>query len=188
MPEDVQKIHDIQKAANSVLPTVFQGNYNAVARHIEGDLVPLLRRLGMSLYAYSPIGGGFLVKDSASVLGGNHEGRFNNKMASGAMYSTIYGKETLLNALDEWGQIAKDAGITKAALAYRWTSYHTLLDPKYGDAIIIGARKPEQLEETLSAIEAGPLDNLTVERVNAIWGKVKAEAPRDNWNSYSSLQ
>jgi len=103
------------------------------------------------------------------------------------MYSTIYSKETLLNALDQWGEIAKGAGITKAALAYRWVSYHSELNPKYGDSIIVGARKTEQLEETLVAIEAGPLDKTTAEKAGAIWSKVKAEAPRDNWHSYASL-
>jgi len=184
LPEDVQKVYDIQKAANSVLPTVFQGNYNPVSRHIEEDLFPLLRKLGMSLYAYSPIAGGFLVKDSASIRSKDLEGRFSDKTNSGNMYSSIYAKETLLNALDEWGEIAKEAGITKAALSYRWVSYHSALSPKYGDGIIVGARKTEQLEETLVAIEAGPLDKAIADKAGAIWSKVKAEAPRDNWNSF----
>jgi aryl-alcohol dehydrogenase-like predicted oxidoreductase len=186
LPQDVQKVYDIQKAAKSVLPTVFQGNYNAVSRHIEEDLFPLLRKLNISFYAYSPIAGGFLVKDSNAIRTKELEGRFTDKMMSGAMYSTLYGKEVLLNALDEWGEIAKGAGITKAALAYRWIAYHSKLDPKYGDSIIVGARKTEQLEETLVAIEAGPLDRATAEKAGAIWAKVKDEAPRDNWNSYSS--
>ncbi|TVY80785.1 Oxidoreductase sirO [Lachnellula suecica] len=188
LAEDVQRIYDIQKAANSVLPTVFQGNYNAVSRHIEEDLFLLLRRLDISFYAYSPIAGGFLVKDSAGIRSKEVEGRFNDQSSSGATYSTIYAKESLLSALDEWGETAEGAGISKAALAYRWISYHSELDPKYGDAVIIGARKTEQLEETLVAIEAGPLDKATAEKAGAIWEKVKAEAPRDNWNSYHSLR
>lgn len=153
---------------------------------MEEDLFPLLRKLNISFYAYSPIAGGFLVKDSASIRAKDLEGRFSDKTMSGAMYSTIYGKDSLLQALDEWGEIAKDAGILKAGLAYRWTAYHSKLDPKYGDAIIVGARKTEQLEETLVAIEAGPLDQATAEKAGAIWAKVKNEAPRDNWNSYAS--
>ena len=51
MPADVQRIYDIQSAAKSVLPTVYQGNYNAVARHVEQSLFPLLRNLNISFYA-----------------------------------------------------------------------------------------------------------------------------------------
>ena len=51
MPADVQRIYDIQSAAKSVLPTVYQGNYNAVARHVEQSLFPLLRKLKISFLA-----------------------------------------------------------------------------------------------------------------------------------------
>jgi aflatoxin B1 aldehyde reductase len=104
------------------------------------------------------------------------------------MYTTMYGKESLYQALDEWAEIAKDAGISKAALAYRWIAYHSALKRESGDAIILGASKVGQLEESLEAIERGPLDEKTVERVDAIWTKVEHEAPLDNYNSFASLQ
>lgn len=185
-PEDVQKIYDIQKANDSVLPTVFQGNYNAVSRHIEADLFPLLHKLKISFYAYSPIAGGFLVKNSEQLRVKDDTGRFNPNSRAGSMYSTMYGKESLYQALDEWGQIAKDAGITKAALAYRWITYHSALKAENGDAVIVGASKSSQLEETLEAVEAGPLNPGIAERANAIWEKVKDEAPLDNYHSFAS--
>ena len=104
------------------------------------------------------------------------------------MYTTMYGKESLYQALDEWAEIANDAGISKAALAYRWIAYHSALKRENGDAIILGASKVGQLEESLEAIERGPLDEKTVERVDAIWSKVEHEAPLDNYNSFASLQ
>ncbi|KAG0646182.1 Oxidoreductase sirO [Hyphodiscus hymeniophilus] len=183
---DVQKIYDIQSAAGAVLPTVFQGNYNAVARHIESDLFPLLRKLKISFYAYSPIAGGFLVKTSATIRANEDTGRFGPKARTGKMYTTMYGKESLLGALDEWGNIANDAGISKAALAYRWITYHSALKKEYGDGIIIGASKVSQLEETLKVIEDGPLDSKIAERVDQIWKKVEQEAPLDNYNSYAA--
>ena len=103
------------------------------------------------------------------------------------MYTTMYGKESLYQALDEWANIANDAGISKAALAYRWIAYHSALKRGNGDAIILGASKVGQLEESLEAIERGPLDEKTVERVDAIWSKVEHEAPLDNYNSFASL-
>lgn len=184
---DVQRIYDIQSAAGSILPSVFQGNYNAVSRHVETDLFPLLRKLKISFYAYSPIAGGFLVKSSAALRAKDDGGRFGPNSRTGKMYSTMYGKESLYEALDEWEHIAKDAGISKAALAYRWITYHSGLQKQYGDGIIVGASKVAQLDETLKVIEDGPLDTKTVTKIEEIWKKVEHEAPLDNYNSFAAL-
>ncbi|CZR52810.1 related to aldehyde reductase (GliO) [Phialocephala subalpina] len=182
--EDVQKIYDIQAAAGSVLPSVFQGNYNAVSRHIEEDLFPLLHKLKISFYAYSPIAGGFLVKNSAQLRVKDDPGRFGTSSRVGEMYTTMYGKESLFQAVDEWADIAKDAGISKAALAYRWITYHSALKKANGDAVIVGASKAAQLEETLKAVEDGPLEDSIAKRASGIWAKVKDEAPLDNYHSF----
>ena len=163
---------------------MYQGNYNAITRVIEGDLFPLLRKLRIQFYAYSPIAGGFLVKTSDQVRSRDVEGRFNGKEIAGQIYTGMYAKESMYKALDEWQVIAKDAGISKAALAYRWVTYHSALSKESGDALIFGASSIAQLEETLTAIEAGALDAHTVGKVNDIWDIVKHEAPKDNANSY----
>jgi len=100
----------------------------------------------------------------------------------------MYGKETLYSALDEWGEIAKDAGISKAALAYKWVAFHSELKREYGDAVIVGASKVAQLEESLGAIEEGPLEEGIAERASQVWGKAEGEAPLDNWNSFTALK
>ena len=94
------------------------------------------------------------------------------------MYNRLYGKETLFKALEEWEQIAAEAGITKAALAYRWILWHSKLDGALGDGIIFGPRTLEQLEETLVATEAGPLKDTAAEKIENIWKKIEGEAPK----------
>ncbi|KAK6582077.1 hypothetical protein PZA11_005774 [Diplocarpon coronariae] len=187
-PDAVQEVYDIQTKANSVRPSVFQGNYNAVARHMESDLFPLLRKLNISFYAYSPIAGGFLVKESQQLRDQSIAGRFGANSQIGDMYIKMYTKPSLLEALDEWGVIAKDAGVPKAALAYRWIAYHSALKASCGDAIIIGASRPSQVEDTLSYIEAGPLDAKIAERASGLWKQIEKDAPIDNWNSHSILK
>ena len=49
--EDVQKIHDICKREGYPLPTVYQGDYSAIARKQEEELLPLLRKLGIVSFA-----------------------------------------------------------------------------------------------------------------------------------------
>jgi aflatoxin B1 aldehyde reductase len=104
------------------------------------------------------------------------------------MYTSMYGKESLYQALDEWGVIAEDAGISKAALAYRWITFHSALKGANGDAVIVGASKSAQLEETLNAVDDGPLPESVAARASGIWEKVEHEAPLDNYNSFMALK
>jgi aflatoxin B1 aldehyde reductase len=57
---EVMEIYHICKQRGFVLPTVYQGMYNALTRDVERELFPCLRRLGMSFYAYNPLAGGLL--------------------------------------------------------------------------------------------------------------------------------
>jgi aflatoxin B1 aldehyde reductase len=115
-------------------------------------------------------------------------GRFGPNSRTGDMYTSMYGKESLFQALDEWDVIAKDAGISKAALAYRWIVFHSALKGANGDAVIVGATKSAQLEETLTAVEQGPLPESVAARASGIWEKVEHEAPLDNYNSFMALK
>ncbi len=124
------------------------------------------------------------MRSSAQIRAQEDAGRFGAGAATGAMYSTMYNKESLFKALDEWEHIASDAGISKAALAYRWITYHSALEREHGDGVIIGATKVSQLEETLKVIEDGPLDAKTADRVDQIWKTVEHEAPLDNYHSF----
>ena len=45
--EDVQKIYDICKREGYPLPSVYQGDYSAIARKQEEELLPTLRKLGI---------------------------------------------------------------------------------------------------------------------------------------------
>jgi aflatoxin B1 aldehyde reductase len=182
-PEDVQSIYDISKSKGFVLPTVYQGNYSPVARLQDDTLFPVLRKLNIAFYAYSPLAGGFLTKTKKSIEEG--AGRFNLD-AIGGMYHAMYVKPSYLEALAEWEQIANEEGCSKAELAYRWVSYHSPLKPEQGDGIIIGASRLEQLDQTIKGLKKGPLKPETVKAVDAVWEKVKHDAPLDNFHSFAA--
>jgi len=177
-PADTEKAYAICKAKGYVLPTVYQGNYSPVARRQETELFPTLRKLGIAFYAYSPLAGGFLTKTAQQIEEG--AGRFG-KEALGGMYRQMYMKPAYLEALAKWEAVAAEEGCSRAELAYRWVTYNCPLKPEFGDAIIIGASKVEQLEDTLKGIEAGPLSAKAVEGIDKIWEGIKHEAPLDNF-------
>ena len=168
-------------------PTVYQGNYNPVARRYDTTLIPLLRELKIAFYAYSPLAGGFLVKDVATLKvndsqrGG--EGRWDPSSQVGAIYHDRYNRPALLHALTDWESIANEARCSKAELAYRWVRYNSILKPEYGDMIILGASSGKQLEETLKGINNGPLDEAIAKKIDRVWEAVKDEAPLDNFHA-----
>ncbi|CAH0036320.1 unnamed protein product [Clonostachys solani] len=181
-PEEVQKFYDAAVANDCVVPTVYEGAYNAVGRLPELELFPLLRKLGIAYNAYSPIAGGLLAKPKEDFLAG--VSRFDTDTFLGKLYSAIYNKPSFLEALDSWGRIAEEAGISRAELAFRWVVYHSALKGEHGDGIIFGARDATQEKETLKFINAGPLPENVAKKASDVWGIVQADATFDNWSGY----
>lgn len=179
-PDEVEEVVKVCKTKGFVPPTAYQGNYSPVARRQDTELLPVLRKHGISFYAYSPLAGGFLTKTKEEILAKN-TGRFTEQ-AVGGLYLELYGKPSLIEGLATWNEIATSHGIGKAELAYRWVAYNSPLSNEHGDAIIIGASRMEQLEESLAWFEKGPLPESAVLGIDQFWDSVKNEAGLDNFN------
>jgi aflatoxin B1 aldehyde reductase len=180
----VQEVYDISEKNGWVKPTVYQGNYNPVARHAETELFPLLKKLGIAYYAYSPIAGGFLTKTAADLDSG--AGRFNAQ-AIGGLYVKLYDKPEMREALVKWNAIAEDEGVAKAELAYRYVAFHSKLagdDFAKGEenGVIFGASSHGQIEGTLEGLERGKLSEKAVQGIEEIWESVRGVAPLDNFS------
>ncbi|KAJ1552111.1 hypothetical protein HK405_012625 [Cladochytrium tenue] len=187
LPYEVEDVVRVARDKGYVLPSVYQGNYNAVARGMEAELFPVLRKHGIAFYAYSPLAGGFLTKSKAQFqAGAKGEGRFTEGGGDLAnLYRELYVKPKLLDALDTWAAISQDAGIPRAELAYRWVRYHSALRADHGDTIIVGATTLDQLRQTLVGLDKGPLPAEIVRRIDGVWEDVRDEAVLDNFNSSS---
>ncbi|KAJ9210433.1 hypothetical protein DTO166G4_7990 [Paecilomyces variotii] len=182
--QELTSLYTYASSKSYILPTIYKGNYNPIARHSETELFPLLRNLGISFRAYSPLAGGFLAKSPEDMAraAADKGGRFDTSTAIGQMYDIMYNKPALKGILGEWDAISKEAGVSKAALANRWVAFHSALDgERFGDGMIMGARRPEQLREMLEAVREGPLEEWVVKRIDAIWKVVKDDAPVDNY-------
>ncbi|KAJ6561908.1 aldehyde reductase [Mycena capillaripes] len=182
-PTDVQRVYDIAKEKGYPLPTVYQGNYSAVARKQETELIPVLRKLGIAFYVYSPIAGGLLTKTSQQLReGGKDAGRYAKGDMMEGLYGGLYNKPSYYKALDLWGEAAEAAGCSRAELAYRWVAFDSAVDAKYGDAVIFGASKHSQITETLSWLKHGSVGAAAKAKIDEIWKVVEHEAPVDNYH------
>lgn len=150
--------------------TSVQPRYNLLYRANERDLFPLCREVGIGVIPYNPLAGGLLT--------GKHrreeratEGRFTLGNA-GAMYSDRYWHDAEFDTVDALRPIAQEAGISLAQLAVGWV----LAQPAV-TAPIVGASRPEQLDDALAAVEH-PLDGDLVsqlDRLTTHWRRSDAE-------------
>ncbi|MBN3310528.1 ARK72 reductase, partial [Amia calva] len=177
---EVAEVYCICKNNNWILPTVYQGMYNATTRQVETELLPCLHHYGMRFYAYNPLAGGLLTgkykyedKD-----GSQPEGRF-----FGNTWAEVYRywKKDHFQAIDVVQKALDVAyGSSKPSLtaaAIRWMYHHSQLQGERGDGVIVGMSTMEQLQENLSACEGGPLEPAVVEAFRQAWDLVAHECP-----------
>jgi aryl-alcohol dehydrogenase-like predicted oxidoreductase len=172
----VQHVYDVCRDKGFVLPTVYEGLYNPVNRLPEEELFPLLRKLGIAFNAYSVLAGGFLTKTRSHIING--EGRFGKDQYRG-LYSEQYNNEAFLQALNDWGAVAEQEGVTRADLAHRWMVHHSALKADLGDGILLGGRF-SQLEEMLDGIKRGPLSETAVEKIQGLWERLRPSVKYEN--------
>ncbi|KAL6235500.1 hypothetical protein BDW75DRAFT_209237 [Aspergillus navahoensis] len=178
--QEVEALVHVAKENNMIAPTVYEGQYSALARRAETDLLPVLRKHGIEFRAFSPIAGGLLTKD-ADHFEKIKTGRWDPNTMVGALYRHMYNKPSMLEALKMWEAISRETGIPKVELAYRWVTNNSALRGELGDKVIFGARNLEQLRETLGILKKGPLSEDVVERIEQVWELVKEDAPRQGY-------
>jgi aflatoxin B1 aldehyde reductase len=173
---EVAEIMGIMKQNNWVRPTVYQGGYNAVKRNVEVELIPCLRHFGIKFYAYGPLAGGLLVgkildEDSLKNTKG---GRWDPSVSH--MAPLLHEQcRPLLPILRELKELLDVYNVRMAEVAQRWLQHHSALQP--GDAVILGAASPQQMEDNIVQCEGGPLPDEIVKLLEGAWQKAKAVAP-----------
>ncbi|KAJ7037906.1 NADP-dependent oxidoreductase domain-containing protein [Mycena alexandri] len=167
---EVARVCEICRHNGWVMPTVYQGAYNAQHRAIEAELVPCLRAYGISLYAFNPLAAGFLTsaytRDKAEFDTGD---RFDPSQPAGKYLRARYWHEPNFKALDLLRPEIAKHGITESEAAFRWLAHHSVLKKELGDAVILGASSPKHLEENLAALDKGPLPEEVVQALEGGW-------------------
>ncbi|KAK7909131.1 hypothetical protein PG985_015009 [Apiospora marii] len=180
--DDVQRFHDYGKAKGYVLPTVYQGLYNAVCRRGEAELLPTLRRLGMAFYCYSPLGATYFMVSPDAIKDG--KGRFDNADVDGLVYQALFNQPAYLAALDSWRHLAQQCRLQEVELAWRWINFHSSLRFQDGDKIITSAENAEQLQQLFAWRAKGALESWVVDGINEIWESCRSDAPLDCVNGW----
>jgi aryl-alcohol dehydrogenase-like predicted oxidoreductase len=142
-----------------------QPRYNLLFRQIERELLPLAAEQNLAVIPYNPLAGGLLTGKHRHDAAPS-EGRFTATVGkAGEMYSQRYWHEREFQTIEKLKGIAGETGESLAKTSLAWV----LANPAVTSAII-GASRPEQLTDTLAAIDLAldpalkaKLDEATVE-------------------------
>ncbi|KAJ3215712.1 hypothetical protein HDU67_010423 [Dinochytrium kinnereticum] len=174
---EVMQIYWICKSKGWVLPTLYQGMYNAITRDVERELIPCLKALNMRFYAYNPLCGGLLsgfYKFDSDVVAGT---RFDPNTTQGDRYRKRYWNQTYFDAVEHIKAVAGKHGISMISAAHRWMFHHSMIDQAKGDGVIVGVSSVAHAKDNLAACEEGPLPEEIVAAFDAACEKTKSIAP-----------
>ncbi len=119
-----------------------QAYYTIAGRDLERELIPLLNDQKVGLMVWSPLAGGLL----SGKYGRNMQSPEDSRRV-GFDFPPV-NKEKAFDIIDVMQPIAQQKGISAAQLALAW-----LLHQPAVTSVIIGAKKTEQLEDNLKAID-----------------------------------
>jgi len=124
-----------------------QPRYNLLYRMIEDEILPLCRAHGVGVIAYNPLAGGMLTGRYRAIREVQEGTRFA-LAGAGEIYRRRYWHEEVFDVVDRLATYLQGRGtsITHAALAW------VLAQPGITSAIV-GASRPEQLEDSLRAVD-----------------------------------
>ena len=125
-----------------------QPRYNLLWREIEAELVPLCVDQGIGIIAYNPLAGGFLTGKYKAVDQPQPGTRFALGGKTGALYRERYWEQAQLEAVQRLQKLLEARGKSLLSAAIAWV----LAQPGITSAIV-GASKPEQLDESLAAVK-----------------------------------
>jgi aryl-alcohol dehydrogenase-like predicted oxidoreductase len=136
-----------------------QDEYSLLVRKIERDLVPLMRKRGMTLLPYAPLAGGFL---SGKYLRGKPLPK-NARLAYSSHHATDVINERNWTVADRLRDFAAQTSRSMLDVAFGW-----LLARPVTASVIAGAMTAEQVEQNiragatkLSAEDIAELDRIT---------------------------
>ncbi|MBS9395904.1 MAG: aldo/keto reductase [Dolichospermum sp. LBC05a] len=131
-----------------------QPRYNLLFREIERELLPLAQEEGLAVIPYNPLAGGLLTGKHNLTEGPTTGTRFTLGAAA-ERYQERYWHDREFNTVEELRTVADLAGLSLTTLALAWVLANPIIT-----APIIGASRPEQLFDSLKALEVTLDDNL----------------------------
>ncbi|SFS32485.1 L-glyceraldehyde 3-phosphate reductase [Lutibacter maritimus] len=137
---------------------IHQPRYNMMDRWVEDGLLDVIENEGIGAIAFSPLKQGIL---TSKYLNGFPED--SRAVKDGRYLQTSQLNETVLNKVKQLNEIAISRNQTLAQMAITW-----LLKDKRITSVLVGASKPEQLLDSLKALDNLEFNTETLNKIEAI--------------------
>ncbi len=166
----VCRMHWIADRAGYAPVRISQPMYNLIARGLEQEYLPMAKELQVSTFVYNPLAGGLLTgkQSAAAPIPGS---RFD----SNDLYQRRYWHDPNHAAVARLTALAREEGRSPVSLALNWILHHTP-----ADGLILGASRPEQLDENLRALDDGPLSQSALAVCDEVWSELRGVTPKYN--------
>jgi aryl-alcohol dehydrogenase-like predicted oxidoreductase len=139
-----------------------QPRYNLLYREIENELLPLCRDQGIGVIAYNPLAGGFL-SGKYRTLDAPLPGTRFTLGKTGDLYRERYWHQKQFEAVEQFRRFLEPRGKSPVRVAVAWVLAQLGIT-----SAIVGASRPEQLDESLAAVGT-TLDAEEREACNLLW-------------------
>jgi 1-deoxyxylulose-5-phosphate synthase len=149
-----------------------QPRYNLLFREIERELLPLAIEEGVGVIPYNPLAGGLLTGKHRKGTAPTAGTRFTLGSAA-ERYQDRYWHEREFDTVEKVRDVVTKAGLSLTTASIAWVLSHPAVT-----SAIIGASRPEQLAETLTAPDA-PLDGALKKQLDELTRDYRrGDAPR----------
>lgn len=122
-----------------------QPRYSLLFREIERELLPLAAEEGLGVIPYNPLAGGLLTGKHRPGTAPTPGTRFTLGSAA-ERYQERYWNERAFATVEQLQRLAAEAGVSLTTLSVAWVLAHPQVT-----APLLGASRPEQLDDSLAA-------------------------------------
>ncbi len=140
-----------------------QPRYNLLYREIESELLPLCQDQNIGVIAYNPLAGGLLTGKHRGTQKPSDGTRFSLGGQTGKLYRERYWHQAQMEAVEKLYQYFESRGKSLTQVAIAWV----LAQPAITSAIV-GASRPEQLDDSLPAVNM-PLEEEELATIHQAW-------------------
>jgi aryl-alcohol dehydrogenase-like predicted oxidoreductase len=151
---ETQAALGIQERMGWARVAAIQPMYNLVKRQAEVEILPMAQANGVSVFPYSPAGGGLL-------SGKYSEKSVHGRIADNKQYAARYADGWMHEVADNFTAFCRKQGFHPMSAAVAWVAAHPAIT-----APIVGARSLQQLQASL--------DSLKIDMTPALWAEIAA--------------
>lgn len=149
-------------------PVSNQPQYSALWRRIETRVLPTCREYGLGNVVWSPLAMGIL---SGKYTDAAHPPAGTRAAGASAEMMDRYFSQPVLDAVQQLGPLAREAGCTLAQLALAWCLRDTVVS-----SVIVGATRPAQVDDNAAAGDLD-VDPAIFARMDAVLAPVLPDEP-----------